>query len=153
MLRPAARVILLDPEDRILLLRTNLRERPLWITPGGGIEGGETPEQAAMRELREETGIVAPLGPCVWVRRHIFEFKGVLLDERESFFVVRLHAAAVTTDAHLLDDERDFIHEYRWWAASDIRLSPDWFAPRHLADLLPDIVARNYPPSPIDCGV
>lgn len=154
MLRPAARVLLIDREDRILLLRTNLRsDRPLWITPGGGIEPHESAEQAALRELREETGIDGVLGPCVWTRHHIFDFRGTMLDEREHFFVVRLDLPATTTDEHLTDDERDFIHEYRWWAVDEIVASRDWFAPRRLGALLPPILAGDYPRSPIDCGV
>jgi 8-oxo-dGTP pyrophosphatase MutT (NUDIX family) len=152
--RRAARIVLIDPDDRVLLLLT--RYRPgvrLWITPGGGIEPGESAEEAACRELREETGIDATPGACVWVRRHTFDWKGVTLDEHESFFVVRLAHAPATTDAHLLDHERDFIREYRWWTVDEITASSDWFAPRRIADLLPTILAGDYPAAPIDCGV
>jgi 8-oxo-dGTP pyrophosphatase MutT (NUDIX family) len=152
--RPAARILLLDPADRLLLLRTDLRpDRSLWVTPGGGVEQGETSEDAALRELREETGIVARLGPCVWLRRHVFDFNGIMLDEDERFYVVRLDAETLTTDRYLLDHERTFIHEYRWWTAREISISEDWFAPRRLAALLPSIVAGEYPSAPIDCGV
>ena len=147
-------MLLIDPDDRLLLLRTSLRpQRPLWITPGGGIEAGETPEEAAIRELREETGIEAPLGPCVWTRRHLFELQDLTLDLRERYFVVRLDAAHATTDAGLLEEERDFIHEYRWWTVEEIAASQDWFAPRRLAALLPPILAAEYPSLPFDCGV
>lgn len=56
-LRPAARVLLIDELDRVLLLRAGVGEGGVWITPGGALEPGETAEQAALRELREETGI------------------------------------------------------------------------------------------------
>lgn len=151
--RPASRVLLIDPDDRALLFRVDLREKPLWITPGGGIEQGESPEAAARRELWEETGIHAEPGPCVWVRRHVFEFQGVLLDETERFYVVRLdHATEVTRD-NWMEHEHTFMKEHRWWSVADIAGSRDWFAPRALAMLLPAIVAGQYPTEPIDCGV
>jgi 8-oxo-dGTP pyrophosphatase MutT (NUDIX family) len=154
ILRPAARVLLIDPADRLLLLRTETNDgHRLWITPGGAIERDETPEEAACRELQEETGIVARPGPCVWTRRQVFDFRGVTLDEREHFFVVRLDASVEPTDEHLMEHERDFIREYRWWSTDEIGGSRDWFAPRRLKDLLPEILVGAYPAEPIDCGV
>lgn len=51
-------------DDKILLLFRDkwLTEGTPWIMPGGGLNDDETPEQAANRELREETGLNAPFG-------------------------------------------------------------------------------------------
>ncbi len=63
IVRPTARVLLFDADDRLLLFLTrwhHLVDRvPRWMSPGGGIEPGESEEVAARRELLEETGYEA----------------------------------------------------------------------------------------------
>lgn len=155
--RPAARVLLLDDQGRVLLFRVEDgrgRGQPLWITPGGGCEQGESFEAAAIRELWEETGLRdAPMGPCVWTRRHVFEFKDIWLDEVERFFVLHLDHTPDISTANFEEHEVTFMPEHRWWTAGEIAASGQWFAPRHLAALLPPIVARDYPAEPVDTGV
>lgn len=70
MIRQAARVVLLDDRDRVLLFRGFDPAHPdrgsWWFTPGGGINPSESLEEAAPRELAEETGIrEVTLGPCI----------------------------------------------------------------------------------------
>ena len=52
---PSAAALCRDGSDRILLVRQADTGR--WSTPGGVIEPGEAPEQAAIREVHEETGL------------------------------------------------------------------------------------------------
>jgi 8-oxo-dGTP pyrophosphatase MutT (NUDIX family) len=154
ILRPAARVLVFDPDDRLLLIRVqNVTKTPLWITPGGGIDAGEDSRAAATRELWEETGIRADVGPCVWTRRHIFEFQGQWLDLRERFYIVRLSEAPDVSRDNWLDYEHEFLAEHRWWSVDEIAVSEDYFAPRRMAELLPPLIAGAYPVEPIDCGV
>ncbi len=47
-------VIFNDSKDKVLLIQR--RDVPVWALPGGGIDSGESPEQAATREALEETG-------------------------------------------------------------------------------------------------
>lgn len=56
-----ARVAAIDGENRVMLVRHGYG--PGWILPGGGVERGETVFEAAVRELREEAGIVAEEEP------------------------------------------------------------------------------------------
>ena len=123
-----------------------------WFTPGGGLLPDETHERAAARELREETGIDAPLGPCVWTRRHVFRFRDRLLDQRERFYVVRVPATEISTDGWEAL-EREYMEGGRWWALSEIQDSDAEFAPLRLPELLPPILAGDYPAEPFDCGV
>lgn len=55
---PATCVVAVDATDRILLVRRNIEPKTgYWCLPGGFLENGETPEQGALRELKEETDI------------------------------------------------------------------------------------------------
>ena len=154
-IRDAARVVLLDDRDRILLFLWEderlLDARSVWITPGGGLNPDESPEAGARRELREETGIEAPLGPCVWSRRHTFRFGSGWLEQRERFYLVRVADIDVSTDG-LEPHERIAMVEHRLWSVDDIAASNEWFAPRRLAELLPPIVRGDIPAEPIEIG-
>ena len=155
MVRHAARVVLLDARDRILLFRWEderlLDARSIWITPGGGLNPDESPEAGARRELREETGIEAPLGPCVWIRSHTFRFGTGWIEQRERFYVVRVANITVSTDG-LEPEERIAMVEHRIWSVDDLAASNEWFAPRRLADLLPPLLSGDLPAEPIVIG-
>lgn len=153
ILRPAARVLLVDEQDRVLLLRANVAEGDVWITPGGALEPGETAEQAALRELGEETGIgSAELSRCVWTRVHRFEWRGKRYEQLERFFVARAIAPAISLD-DCGAEELLFLSEWRWWTIDEIERSDAVFAPRALARFLPPILACQYPDEPIALDV
>lgn len=58
-------VVRLDKDEPRVLLVTGRRNPKRWIFPKGHIEKGETAEEAALREAREEAGVVAkPIGPA-----------------------------------------------------------------------------------------
>lgn len=48
-------IVIRDDEPKTLLIRR--RDTPVWVLPGGGIESDETPADACIRELKEETGL------------------------------------------------------------------------------------------------
>jgi 8-oxo-dGTP pyrophosphatase MutT (NUDIX family) len=74
--RAAAYVLCHDDAGRILLTRFALEGHPdsgKWTMPGGAMEWGEQPVETAARELEEETGLHANLGPVLGVFSRWFE--------------------------------------------------------------------------------
>jgi 8-oxo-dGTP pyrophosphatase MutT (NUDIX family) len=153
--RPAARVLLCDRDGRVLLFRARFDGREFWITPGGGLNTGETYEAAALRELWEETGLVADAASlaCVWTRSHVFEFRGRLLDQQERFYLLRVEEQPPITYANWEADERNDLVEHRWWTADEIEASTEVFAPRRLGSLLRTLLQDGPPPQPVDVGL
>ena len=153
--RTAARVLLIDKDQRVLLFGNN-EWRPgitLWMTPGGGVDEGETLEAAAIRELWEETGLHdAKLGPRVWIRSFTFRFQENHFAQDEHFFIATCETFE-PDGANRLDYEAPFLEQYRWWSVEEIAASKDYFVPRRLAQLLPALLAGDLPAEPIDCGV
>jgi len=154
--REAARILLIDPAGWVLLLEVQATgiAGTVWIAPGGGLEPNETHEEAALRELREELGHAGgQLGPCVWTRKHEFDFRGTHYRQSERFFLARSEPFEVDTSG--MDDvELELVHGHRWWSVSEIEAaSSAAFAPRSLARHLRPLVEGVTPEEPIDVGV
>lgn len=58
VLKLATLVYALRDEQVLLVRRTNEPNRGLWVAPGGKLDRGESPDECAVREMREETGLV-----------------------------------------------------------------------------------------------
>lgn len=110
---------LIRRDDRVLLARLSARavESGRWTLPGGGVDHGESPETALLREVAEETGLVASVGALVGVHdRHL---TGNAPDGRlEDFHAVNLvYEAAVDGDRVPTVDEVDGTTDDVAWVA------------------------------------
>jgi 8-oxo-dGTP pyrophosphatase MutT (NUDIX family) len=153
-LRRVARVVLLDPDERILLLHGHEPDDPSddwWFTPGGGLEGDETREEAALRELAEETGITeVELGPVLWRRVCSFPFAGRRWDQDEWYYLARTANTAQMTPvaAGLTELERRSVAGARWWTCQELNQAHETVYPTRLAELLRRVLDEGPPATP-----
>ena len=139
--RRAARMVLLDSEGRVLLFRANPAMDPdgrgSWYLPGGGIRPRESPEHAARRELREETGIGdVELGQVIAQRAGVrFRLRGRVVVQDEWYVLGRVAAPRVGPGrGH--DGERDPIAGHRWWSLAELDELDLVVSPPDLADFV-----------------
>ena len=126
-IRRAARLLVIDEQERLLLFRfTFAGRKPFWATAGGECDPGESFEEAARRELTEETGIIAEPGPVVVARGNDFvtaHGEPVTADER--YFRIHVPACEIATHGHT-DLEREIMREHRWFTRAELA---DWAEP------------------------
>ena len=153
--RVGARLIILDDADRVLLINETYDDGSEagrwrhWLTPGGGVEPGESLASAASREVFEETGMRIELGPGsveVHRDRRAWSWAGVTYDQVDHYFAARVAAPFDVHPGGLTEMERQTVKGARWWTESEILASADVFVPPDLGPVLTGLLAPGGGP-------
>lgn len=109
-----------------------------WVTPGGGIDPGESEIEAAIRELAEETGLVVGhhelIGP-VARRIAVHGYSDEVLEQAEAFFVVHVAKFDVDISGHTVDEQLT-LQSNRWWHLDELGDTTEWIWPHYLLELV-----------------
>jgi 8-oxo-dGTP pyrophosphatase MutT (NUDIX family) len=152
--RATVRVILID-SDRTLLFEDSdpgVPEASWWVTPGGGVDDGESEVQAAIREVAEETGCLIResdlQGPIA--KRHVVHgYSDQVIEQDESFYLAMVPPFEVDVSA-FTEDEQITIKQFRWWTHDDLRQTSEWIWPHELVELWS--LAGDRSSWPVDLG-
>ena len=144
--RLTSRVLLYDEAGRVLLFLTKAPDTSgfaRWITPGGGVDAGETHADAAVRELFEETGLqVDGVGAPVWTHDFSVGWDNADHDTGHAEFYVVSTAAFEPVNTNWTPEEHVDVEASRWWSADELRATSKPFEPAEL----PDLIELNLPP-------
>ena len=161
--RQAARALLLDPDDSVLLVRFEFPTATVWGLPGGGLDDGESVADGLRRELLEELGLTEfQLGPHVWNREHVIPMMTGHDGQQDQIHVVRIDRFEPEPTIGWEALRAEHVHEIRWWSLDELATVPTdldvWpgqvrFAPRRLAALVRDLLDSGPPTSPLDTGI
>lgn len=143
--RIGARVLLLDPADRVLLIHALDPTDPdhhWWELPGGGLNPDEDLHTALRRELAEETGLtLTTIGRKLWIRESRFRYKERDHHRIDHVFLARTHDTTPQTPLRPSDNEKAGLIERRWWTATELAHCQDKLLPAELPALLTDLLA------------
>ena len=157
VIRTAARVLPVSPEGQVLLLQCQDPARPgelHWISIGGAVDPGESRVEAALRELREETGIEADSGDLTDPIHHgdyRFSWDGVEYLNRATVYALPCDRGVEVSLAGLEPGEVGNVLGAAWWtpeglAADGTAANPD------LPDVMSLAVATIQEGQPPDGG-
>jgi 8-oxo-dGTP pyrophosphatase MutT (NUDIX family) len=144
--RVGGRVLLVDASERLLLIHERLEHGGShWLTPGGGVEAGEHPREAARRETLEETGIELDLpadAEAVHVTRRSWSWAGVDYDQVDHFFLARVRNGTPFAPRNLTEIEKTTLLGSRWWTVTELQTTDELLVPPDVGDVLAAVLAR-----------
>jgi 8-oxo-dGTP pyrophosphatase MutT (NUDIX family) len=148
------KLVLLDESDRMLLINAaDPSSGELhWYPVGGGVEAGESLQEAACREAREEVGLLwLPPGTPVWTRDHTYSFDGRSIEVHEDWLLHRVPHFE-PAPAALSDYEARTVRGFRWWYADELAQTGDTVFPPDLGVRLAALLRDGPAGRPVDIG-
>jgi G:T/U-mismatch repair DNA glycosylase/8-oxo-dGTP pyrophosphatase MutT (NUDIX family) len=139
--RQAVRGLVLDRDGRVLLVRFQhpVSGHAWWATVGGGIDPGESDEDALRRELHEEAGLTDfEIGPVIHTRDATFPWQGRLIHQHERIHLVRVESHEV---APTIDLAPEGVTEVAWWSLDELDNPREEVVPPELARLVRNLTA------------
>jgi 8-oxo-dGTP diphosphatase len=112
--------VIVDEHDRVLLALWNEADQPRWTLPGGGVELRETVEEAAVREVREETGYDVALGRLLGVDTFVVPPEERTTDRDRFYKGVRVIFEAEITGGELRNEVDGSTDEARWFPLAEV---------------------------------
>ena len=145
IIRRTSRIVLVSPRETFLLMKTQAPDSSgfsRWITPGGGVDPGESHLDAAHRELFEETGRTFPIHPePVW--RYEFDVSWDQASHNRGYaeyFVARADDEFEPSSEFWTPEEHIDVTASKWWTVSDLRATTDPYEPVSLPDLFDSVL-------------
>lgn len=124
-----------DPLATVIIGRYDRRGRMVWSLPKGHIEAGETKAETAVREIREETGIIGEVIAELGVIDFTFVAEGRRIHKTVHHFILRRTGGAVNTD----DIE---VADVAWVALGDVADRLSYADERRLLGKVPRLLAE-----------
>ena len=148
IIRRTSRIVLLSPRDTFLLMMTQAPDSSgfsRWITPGGGVDPGESHLEAAHRELFEETGQKFPISrEPVW--RYEFDVSWDQATHNRGYaeyFVAYSDDEFEPVSDFWTPEEHIDVTASKWWGAEELAGTTDPYEPLSLPDLFRRVLAER----------